>query len=100
LAADGSTLDALLRKVGLLQEAATHPLAGRMTALLEWTSRLPWQVWYESDPQAHDQRCWPCCGPVCWLFVDLGYTNFSVFAQRTQAQVTFLTRAKSNLAIR
>jgi hypothetical protein len=32
LICDGSTLDALLRKVGLLQELPTHPLAGRMTA--------------------------------------------------------------------
>ena len=102
LAADGSTLDALLRKVGLLQQDATHPLAGRMTALLELTSRLPWRLWYEPDPQAHDQRCWPQILAVLragmLLIIDLGYTNFSVFAQLTQAQVTFITRAKSNLA--
>lgn len=102
LAADGSTLDALLRKVGLLQEDLTPPLAGRMTALLDLASRLPWRVWYEPDPQAHDQRCWPSILAVLQagmlLIVDLGYTNFSVFAQLTQARVTFITRAKSNLA--
>ena len=32
------------------------------------------------------------------LIFDLGYTNFTVFAQLTAAQVTLLTRAKSNLA--
>jgi len=102
LAADGSTLDALLRKVGLLQEDATHPLAGRMTALLELTSRLPWRVWYEPDLQAHDQRCWPqilaALQAGMLLIIDLGYTNFSLFAQLTQARVTFITRAKRNLA--
>ena len=46
LVADGSTLDALLRKVGLLQDAATHPLAGRMLALLDLASQLPRQIWY------------------------------------------------------
>lgn len=56
LACDGSTLDALLRKVGLLREASVNPLAGRMTALLDLCSRLPQQVWYEPDPDAHDQR--------------------------------------------
>ena len=50
--------DALLRKVGLLREADTPPLAGRMMALLDLASRLPRQVWYHEDPQAHDQRCW------------------------------------------
>ena len=99
---DGSTLDALLRKVGLLREADTSPLAGRMTALLDLASRLPRQVWYEEDAQAHDQRCWPqllaalTAGSL--VIFDLGYTNFRVFAQLAAAQVTWLTRAKSNLA--
>jgi hypothetical protein len=99
---DGSTLDALLRKVGLLREADNQPLAGRMTALLDLASRLPLHVWYEEDAQAHDQRFWPQilaqlpAGSL--LIFDLGYTNFAVFAQLAAAQVTWLTRAKSNLA--
>ncbi len=99
---DGSTLDALLRKVGLLREAATQPLAGRMTALLDLASRLPRYVWYTEDAQAHDQRFWPQIQSVLQvgslLIFDLGYTNFTVFAQLAAAQVTWLTRAKSNLA--
>ena len=99
---DGSTLDALMRKVGLLREAETHPLAGRMTALMSLVTRLPRQVWYEADAQAHDQRFWPrvlAALPARSLLVfDLGYTNFSRFAQLTAAQVTFITRAKRNLA--
>jgi hypothetical protein len=99
---DGSTLDALIRKLGLLQDLPSNPLAGRMTALLDLGSRLPLHLWYEADPQAHDQRCWPQILAVlkqgALLIFDLGYTNFAVFAQLTLAQVTFITRAKSNLA--
>jgi len=99
---DGSTLDALLRKVGLLQEALVNPLAGRMTALLDLCSRLPFQIWYDDDPQGHDQRFWSQILAVlqegALLIFDLGYTNFTVFAQMTLAHVTFITRAKSNLA--
>ena len=104
LAADGSTLDALLRQVGLLrdQEASGTPLAGRMTALLDLCSRLPRQLWFEPDAQAHDQRAWPqilAALPAHALLVfDLGYTNVGIFAQLTLAHVTFVTRAKSNLA--
>jgi hypothetical protein len=102
LAVDGSTLDALLRRVGLLRELQTHPLAGRMTGLLSVLSRLPCHVWYEADPQAHDQRCWTqiveAVRAGCLLLFDLGYTNFTVFAQLTTAHITFLTRAKRNLA--
>lgn len=100
-AVDGSTLDALIRKIGLLQDLPQHPLAGRITGLLNLGSRLPSQIWYESDPQAHDQRFWPQILAVLQanslLIFDLGYTNFEVFAQLTLAQVKFITRAKSNL---
>ena len=99
---DGSTLDALLRKVGLLRDAETQPLAGRMSALLSLGSRLPRHIWFESDPQAHDQRWWPEIMSVlpagCLLIFDLGYTNFMRFRQLTAMQVTFITRAKRNLA--
>src|SRR5262249_42721264 len=55
---DGSTLDALLKKVGLLRDAKKTPLAGRMATLLDVVSRLPEQIWYEADSQAHDQSFW------------------------------------------
>jgi hypothetical protein len=100
-AVDGSTLDALIRKIGLLKDLPQHPLAGKITALLNLGSRLPSQIWYEADPQAHDQRCWPqiltALQANCLLIFDLGYTNFEVFGQLTLAQVKFITRAKRNL---
>ncbi len=99
---DGSTLDALLRKVGLLRDLPSNPLAGKITALLHLGSRLPAHIWYDADPQAHDQRFWPqilaTVLPGTLLLMDMGYVNFSVFAQLTAKMVTFITRAKSNLA--
>jgi hypothetical protein len=104
LAVDGSTLDALLRKVGLLRDLEAYPLAGRMTALLDLCSRLPRLIWYEEDPKAHDQRFWPrilaAVRGGALLVFDLGYTNFTIFAQLTARRVTFITRAKRNLAYR
>jgi hypothetical protein len=96
---DGSTLDALIRKIGLFKDLPQTPLAGKITALLNLGSRLPSQVWYESDAQAHDQRFWPqilaALQGNSLLIFDLGYTNCDVLAQLTQ--VKFITRAKSNL---
>jgi hypothetical protein len=101
LAVDGSTLDALLRKVGLLREADTQPLAGRMLALLDVACLLPRQVWYEADANASDQRFWPqilaAVPRGALLLFDLGFTNFARFAELTVAQVTWITRAKRNL---
>jgi len=101
LAVDGSTLDALVRKVGLLREAPQRPLAGRMMALLDLCSLLPRQVWYTAEVLAHDQRFWPqihAAVPAgALLLFDLGYTNFGEFARLTLAHVTWVTRAKTNL---
>ena len=63
--------------------------------------RLPRAVWYDPDAQARDQRSWSrilaalTAGTL--LAFDLSYTNFHVFAQLTQARITFVTRAKSIL---
>jgi hypothetical protein len=101
LAVDGSTLDALIRKLGLLQDLPENPLAGRMTALLDLCTRLPEKIWYESDPGAHDQRFWEEIVSVLkagsLLIFDKGYLNFAIFAQLSEANVKFITRAKTNL---
>lgn len=101
-AVDGSTLDALIRKIGLLQDLSENPLAGRMTALLDLCTRLPEKVWYEKDPNAHDQRLWTDILTVLkagsLLIFDKGYLNFAMFVQLTQAKVKFITRGKTNLA--
>jgi hypothetical protein len=101
LIADGSTLDALIRKVGLLHDLENRPLAGKMTALLHLGSQLPDQIWFNTKATAHDQSFWDQiidyvqAGSL--LLFDLGYTNFTRFRQLTEKGVTFITRAKSNL---
>ena len=102
LIADGSTLDALMRELKLLADGTSVALAGRMLALLDGASRLPVQVWFESNPTAHDQRFWPpvesALRPGDLLLFDLGFTNFDMFGDLTRMGVIFITRAKTNLA--
>ncbi|MCB0114813.1 MAG: IS4 family transposase [Caldilineaceae bacterium] len=103
-AVDGSTLDALMRRVGLLRDLPKHPLAGRMMGLLDVTSRLPVHLWYEEDDQAHDQRFWDqildVLLPDTLLLLDLGFTNYEYYARLMAAQVVFISRCKSNAAYR
>ena len=102
LAVDGSTLDALMRRVGLLRELPDHPLAGRIMGLLDVASRLPVHLWYTDDDQAHDQRFWEqiltVLHPGTLLLLDLGFTNYDYYARLMALQVTFITRCKSNAA--
>ena len=120
LICDGSTLDTVVRKTGLLVEgvkqvkqtkqtkrtkpvkAATNPLAGRIIAVLDLLSRLPVSVEYTDDETANDQRFWDTIlkqvtrGAL--LIFDLGFTNYERFAQMTRDEITFITRARSNMA--
>jgi hypothetical protein len=104
LALDGSTLDALNKKVGLLRDTQGTPLAGRMAALLDVASRLPKKVWYEEESTAHDQcfveRALECLTAGSLILMDLGFTDYALFDTLSQRQVVFITRLKSNAAFR
>jgi hypothetical protein len=101
LIADGSTLDVLWRRIGLLRDALKAPLAGRMMAVLDLASRLPRQVWYDADPNGHDARFWDRLAAAiptgALVLFDLGFTDFARWATLTARGVTWLTRAKKNL---
>jgi hypothetical protein len=97
---DGSTLDGLLRKVGLLRGSESTPLAGRIAAVLDLVTRLPEQVWFDADAQAHDQRFWvrvlASLVKHTLVIFDSGFLNFELFDQMTADERWFVTRPKSN----
>jgi hypothetical protein len=104
LAVDGSTLDALLRKVGLLRDEEKHPLAGKILTVLNVWTLLPQSIWFEPQAQASDQRFWPqmlaAIPAGALLLLDSGFTNFKRFLQLShpEPKITFIIPAKSNLA--
>jgi hypothetical protein len=102
LAADGSTLDALLLKIGLLRGQEQHPLAGKMMVLQNVCSWLPLTLWLHDDAKVHDQRFWPnileAVPAGALLLIDLGFTNFTAFVQASH--FTFITRLKDGLSFR
>lgn len=101
LALDGSTLDALQKKVHLSDALPERKgLAGRMAALLDVASHLPKEVWYEEESAAHDQTFWEraleAVSPGALLLFDLGFVNYGFYDRLTRKEVKFVTRLKSN----
>jgi hypothetical protein len=98
---DGSALDSLVRKIGLLKDLPTTPLAGKINALLYFGSRLPAHIWYHPNALANDNRFWPQILAVLTagnlLVMDRGYSNFPIFAQLTAMGVTYIIRARADL---
>jgi hypothetical protein len=104
LALDGSTLDALSKKIGLLQGAVGNVLAGRMAALLDVASLLPRKLFYEENSKAHDQTFWQAAieqvEPGMLLLFDLGFVDYAQFDRLSREGIFFVTRLKSNAKVK
>jgi hypothetical protein len=102
--ADGSTLEALRRKLKELRAQAESPLAGKMMMMVDGLTRRPLKAFYSPDAQANDKRCGEqllAALPTGGLMVvDRGFFAFPWFDQFTEAQKYFVTRQRAKTAYR
>lgn len=101
LALDGSGLDVLIKKVGLVREQEGTVLAGKMVALLDVGSQLPTKVWYGEDSNESERRWWEQIeahlpeGSL--VLFDLGFLNYERFEHLSQAGKYFISRVKTTM---
>jgi len=102
VAVDGYTLDALLKKVGLLRECEQTVLAGKMMTMLDVVSQLPVRIWYGQDSLVQDQQWWSqiieTLEEDSLVLFDLGFVNYERYRQLTDQHKYFVTRVKTNMA--
>ena len=100
MAADGSVLDGLLKKIGLLQKAEKPVLAGKIMTLIDSVTQVPAHIWYDQDSKAHDQRFWERIFSILkrgvLLLLDAGFVEYERFDQLTDKGVKFVIRPKKN----
>ncbi len=53
---DGSTLEALFRKLKALQEDTRRSLAGKIVTVVDLVTRLPVELWFTPSPHRHDSN--------------------------------------------
>jgi DDE family transposase len=103
-ALDGTTLEALFRKLQSLREQPTAPLAGHLAVAVDLLSQLPAKLWWADDPATNDKALAPAIVP--WLAADslvvfdLGYFAFWLFDALTTAQSWFVTRMRQKASYR
>ncbi|MBF8253388.1 MAG: transposase [Deltaproteobacteria bacterium] len=96
---DGSTLEALFCKLGELR-GQRGLLAGKICTVVDLASRLPEQIEYTTEAQAHDSGFfaqilgWAQAGTL-WIF-DRGFYDFDFFSDLIERGVAWITRPKSN----
>jgi Transposase DDE domain len=99
-AVDGSTLEALFRKLDALKDAPPGVLAGKICTVIDLAARLPEQLWFTQDAQAHDATfldrilAFAQAGTL-WIF-DRGFYDFTFLDDLIDKGVHWITRLKSN----
>jgi hypothetical protein len=100
--ADGSTLEALFRKLESLQHVPKGKLAGKICTVIDLLTRLPVQVWFHTNPKAHDtnflNELLNLATTKTLLILDRGFYDFNFFLRLIAKQIDFITRIKSNAA--
>jgi hypothetical protein len=103
-AADGSTLEALWKRVAALRDRDGHPLAGKLFMMVDLATHLP--IHWHHDPDAHTNEKtiadrWLARLPLGGLLVfDLGLFSFPLFDAFTDAGKYFVTRLRAKTAYR
>jgi len=99
-AADGSTLEALFRKLDALRERPTGELAGKMCLVIDVVRQLPVELWFSEAARAFDTNFLPnllaLVDAKTLLLLDRGFYDFTFFAQVMAKGAHFITRLKSN----
>ena len=101
-AVDGTTLEALFKKVGLLRGREGRALGGTVLAVADLASHLPVRVAYDPDPAANEKRflgvVTAAVPPGTLLVFDTGFCNYAWFDALAGRGCAFLTRARAKLA--
>jgi len=102
-AADGSTLEALFRKLKVLEDVPVGQLAGKICTVIDITTRLPVEVWFSEQARAYDTTFIPdllaFVPKKTLLILDRGFYDFKFFVALVQQGAAFITRLKSNAII-
>ncbi len=97
---DGSTLEALFRKLKVLQDVPVGQLAGKIGTVVDLVTRLPVEVWFREQPRSSDVSFIPdllaLVSAKTLLVLDRGFYDFTFFAALIAQQAAFITRLKTN----
>jgi hypothetical protein len=96
-AVDGSTLEAIFRKLESLQEQ-TSLLAGKIYVIVDLLTHLPVEIRFEENPYCSDVTVWgwlhSCLTQGTLIIFDRGFYDFTEFAALVEKGVAWITRLK------
>jgi len=98
--ADGSTLEALFRKLKVLEDVPLGQLAGKIGTVVDLLTRLPVEVWFREQSRTNDTTFMTdlvlLATTKTLLILDRGFYDFDFFALLIKQSTAFITRPKTN----
>jgi len=96
--ADGSTLEALFRKLQSLSDVPIGQLSGKMGVIIDLVTHLPEEIWFGTNPKQADTH-WEedllkTVKPKTLLLLDTGFYHFAFWEKLIQQEIGFITRIK------
>ena len=101
---DGSTLEALFKKLKSLSDIPQGQLAGKMGVVIDLVTRLPVEIWFQENPKAYDSKLendiLNLVSAKTLLLLDRGFYHFSFWLKLIEKEIHFITRLKKGAAIK
>ena len=101
--ADGTTLEALFRKLKSLEDLKTGQLAGKICTVIDLVTRLPIEIWFHTNPAASDTNfeagLLNLLTAKTLILLDRGFYHFRFFSGLINQNVHFITRLKAKASI-
>ena len=100
---DCSTLEALFRKLGSLEDVPKGQLAGKMGTVIDLSTRLPVEIWFQENPRSSDTKLEEdilnLVTAKTLLLLDRGFYHFSFWLNLIEKKVDFITWLKKGASI-
>jgi hypothetical protein len=93
---DGSTLEAIFRKLESLATVPTNQLAGKMGVVIDIVTRLPVEIWFQENAKASDMKfeseILNLVKPRTLILLDRGFCHYQFWQQLIKRDVHLITR--------
>ena len=102
--ADGSTLEALFKKLKSLEDVPKGQLAGKIGVVVDLMTRLPVEIWFKENPKTNDikfeEDLLKIVESSTLLLLDRGFYHFKFWQRLIDREIHFITRLKKRAAIK
>jgi hypothetical protein len=102
--ADGSTLEALFKKLKSLEDVPKGQLAGKIGVVIDLVTRLPVEIWFKENPKTNDTKfeedLLEIVQASTLLLLDRGFYHFNFWLQLIDRESSFYKSSKKRCSCR